>query len=292
MRLSGVFFRGGFAQLDRLPPVRPAVRAAALNRVDLEWLEWDGPGPPVVLLHGLQNTAWAWARVGELLSSSSRRVIAPSQRGHGGSGMGEGGFGLDETSADLAELLDHLELDRVNLAGHSWGGKVAFHFAGNHPGRVHTLTLADPVPPAGLNRLLVSSPGLVAGAYAPERRTFKDESEWRAGVRELLYLMTQDEVDLRLWRDKFRISQDGVYHPRLPDAAFDEIMERTLATDITNLTGRIGCPVLLMKPTFNVSFFPGELRSLKEGLKRLEEARVSGDHTFVHSNSLDTARCD
>ena len=289
MGVAGRLFSGGFGKLGAVPPVRPECTTVELGRVSLACLEWGGRGRPLVMLHGLQNTAWAWARVAQLLSDR-RRVIVPSQRGHGRSSAPESGYSLEETSDDLEALLGRLGIAQVDLAGHSWGGKGAFHFAATRPHMVATLTLADPVPPAGLNRIVLSFPSLVAAAYAPERRGFADEACWRAGAREILYLKTMDDVDLRLWRDKFKVLDNGAYEPRLPAGAFAEIMDRTLSTDISALSGGIECPSLLIRPTFSVSFLPGELRAMRREMRQLDEVRVSGDHTFVHSNPLDTAR--
>jgi pimeloyl-ACP methyl ester carboxylesterase len=44
---------------------------------------------------------------------------------------------------DLIEFIDDHNMDSVNLIGHSMGGKVAMHFALNHPEKVQSLTVLD-----------------------------------------------------------------------------------------------------------------------------------------------------
>ena len=44
---------------------------------------------------------------------------------------------------DLVELLDFLGIDRADIAGHSFGGRVAMAFAALHPERVRNLVVAD-----------------------------------------------------------------------------------------------------------------------------------------------------
>src|SRR5262249_10286306 len=71
------------------------------------------------------------------------RVIMLDLRGHGRSSMPPRGYSGDSIAADLRALLDHLDIERVHLVGHSFGGNAALHFACLFPERMATLTLAD-----------------------------------------------------------------------------------------------------------------------------------------------------
>ena len=44
---------------------------------------------------------------------------------------------------DLVGLLDYLELDRVSVVGHSWGGHVASNLAARHPDRINSIIMID-----------------------------------------------------------------------------------------------------------------------------------------------------
>ena len=97
-----------------------------------------GSGPPLVLLHGWPQHWWSWRMViGEL--SKHYRVICPDIRGMGWSEGAEGGFGWDDLSADLVDLLDALGLDRVRLVGHDWGSLIGYRTAIRHPERLESL---------------------------------------------------------------------------------------------------------------------------------------------------------
>lgn len=259
-----------------------------VGALELTGLRWDGPGPTLVLLHGLNNNAWSWAWVASQLCAQ-RSVVAINLRGHGGSTSPDRGYGLASTTGDVLGLLDAMGLERVDVAGHSWGGKVACHLAATAPERVRSLMLADPVPPQGLNGLLRLMPWAMTSVLRAERGPFACTSDWEHAGRSLLYLRRWDELDRRMWADSFERSPDGVVRHKLPDSGFEEILHQTLQQNIVPALGRITCRVLLMRPTLTVSFLPGETAGFR-ALPQLRKVRISGDHTFMHTNPIDTAR--
>jgi len=102
-----------------------------------------GSGPDVVLLHGFGATRRFWMPpiIGYL--ADRFHVIAYDLRGHGSSGMPPKGYTTATMAEDLAGLLDALSIERTNLVGHSFGGRVAAHFAALHPTRVARLAIVD-----------------------------------------------------------------------------------------------------------------------------------------------------
>jgi pimeloyl-ACP methyl ester carboxylesterase len=288
-RFAARLFGGGFGVPLHIP-VKPREVTCKLRIGDYPALIWDGPGdgPPVVLLHGLQNGAWIWARVGTLLEENFK-VVAPNLRGHGVDNAPVSGYSLETTTHDLLEIFDQLGVDKCHLVGHSWGGKVATHFTASHPQRVASLCLADPVPPRGLNSILQLFPGLISAAFAPERVAYGNYQELQQGSRQLVYLQNGDDVDRRVWEEKYRQAPDKAYIPRLPQSAFDELVGKTFAEDISALARTIACPVMLLKPLFTVSFLPGETAGLRRVVGGAGLKRIAGDHSFIHSNAIDTA---
>ena len=288
LRLASRAFGGRYGHVPtqaNLTPEQLVVHAAG---VDLRVLQWDGEGPPVLLLHGLNNNAWSWAWVAAQLAPS-RRVVAVSQRGHGGSSAPDRGYALRQTSEDLGALLDAMQIETCDLAGHSWGGKVATHFAAVTPQRVRSLILADPAPPRGLNRLISALPMLATASLRAERGPFPDRAAWEHAGHCVNYLQRWDDLDQTIWREGFERSEGGVFRHRLPESAFDELLNETLADDIEPLLPNIRAQVLLMRPTFTLSFVPGEWRRARRSLRGLREVRIAGDHTFIHTNPIDTA---
>ncbi|TXS54199.1 alpha/beta fold hydrolase [Streptomyces sp. t39] len=152
----------------------------------LSYLDFGGPGPVLVALHGHFSEGADFAPLAEKLGSAWR-VIALDQRGHGESDRA-GDYERSGYVGDVRAFLDHLGLTRVALLGHSLGGVNAYQFAARHPGRVTALvvedagavcdiglTFAKNLPPRVATR-----DGLVEalGAAAPYlERTFRERAE-------------------------------------------------------------------------------------------------------------------
>lgn len=104
----------------------------------------DASLPPVILVHGFQDHGQAYARVARLLAYRYR-LIAPDLRGHGQSEwVGNGGdYHFYDYFYDLLRLVDHLELDRFGMVGHSMGGGVATGVGAMIAQRVQRLVLLE-----------------------------------------------------------------------------------------------------------------------------------------------------
>lgn len=104
-----------------------------------------GVAPAVVMVHGLLlgNLATWYLGPGAILASR-RRVICYDLRGHGRSERPARGYAVTAMASDLLGLLDALELDTVDLVGHSYGALIALELSLRHPGRVRRRVLVEP----------------------------------------------------------------------------------------------------------------------------------------------------
>lgn len=95
--------------------------------------------PVVVLIHGLGLTraVWQWL----IPDLTKFRVLTYDLFGHGESAPPEGNPTLKDLSDQLANLLDHLNIDKAALVGFSLGGMVARRFAQDHPSRTTALAI-------------------------------------------------------------------------------------------------------------------------------------------------------
>jgi pimeloyl-ACP methyl ester carboxylesterase len=121
-------------------PAMPPVQYANPNGIRMAYYE-AGPKdlslPPVVLCHGWPELAYSWRHQLAQLSAAGLRVIAPDQRGYGLSDRPEPveAYDLEQLTADLAGLLDHLKVPKAIFAGHDWGGFVVWQMGMRHPSR-------------------------------------------------------------------------------------------------------------------------------------------------------------
>jgi pimeloyl-ACP methyl ester carboxylesterase len=102
----------------------------------------DGPGVPVLLLHGVPETSSCWRDLAPLLARE-RRVLAPDLPGLGGSTYG-GPYDVPSLVTQLLALLDaEVPEAAVDVVGHDWGGSLALALAGARPGLVRRLVVAN-----------------------------------------------------------------------------------------------------------------------------------------------------
>jgi non-heme chloroperoxidase len=97
-------------------------------------------GVPVVLLHGITDSWRSYEPVLPGLNEAFR-VIAVTLRGHGEASKPDAGYAIADFGADVAALLDALEISRAVIAGHSLGSVVAQQVAAIRPERVAGLVL-------------------------------------------------------------------------------------------------------------------------------------------------------
>lgn len=102
----------------------------------------EGPGTPVLLLHGVPETSSIWRDVAPALAEG-RRVLCPDLPGLGGSAY-SGPYDMPSVVGQVVALLDaQLPGQRVDVVGHDWGGVVAFALAGARPDLVRRLAVAN-----------------------------------------------------------------------------------------------------------------------------------------------------
>ena len=115
---------------------------------------------PILLLHGFPESHRTWRNQIEDLSRD-HFVIAPDQRGYAGSDKPEGveNYETDRIVADALALMDALEVRHFTLAGHDWGGAVAWTAALLHPFRVKRLVIVNAPHPYIFQKSLIDDDG-------------------------------------------------------------------------------------------------------------------------------------
>jgi len=135
-----------------------------------------GSGRPVVLVHGVTLQAEVWAPLFHLLSDRFR-VVAIDVRGHGRSAVGRAGVGRVAAAADLASVLEQLDLRGVVLAGHSMGGMIIGELCAHHPEVVAERVAALVLMNTAISRIV--PPRVVPAARLVRRRADERASAGR-----------------------------------------------------------------------------------------------------------------
>ncbi|WP_163526705.1 2-succinyl-6-hydroxy-2,4-cyclohexadiene-1-carboxylate synthase [Halobacillus ihumii] len=124
------------------------------------WIDDEGEGLPVLMLHGFTGSSRTFAKVRELLPGSIRSICI-DMPGHGYTGV-VGTLTVEQFAADVVEILEHLQLSAVDVLGYSMGGRAALSFAMLYPEWTNKLILES------------ASPGLADPDEQMARRT-KDQ---------------------------------------------------------------------------------------------------------------------
>jgi pimeloyl-ACP methyl ester carboxylesterase len=107
-----------------------------------------GAGKPLLLLHGWPQHWWVWRRVVPLLAPHARLLML-DLRGFGWSDAPRDGYDKQTMTEDVLAVADALDLERVSIVGHDWGGWIGFLTALSAPSRVERLMALSIPPPFG-----------------------------------------------------------------------------------------------------------------------------------------------
>ena len=122
-------------------------RYVETNGIRLHYLDHAGGGPTLVLAPGLTANAHSFGGLMRAGLGDVAHVLALDLRGRGESDAPPTGYAMEDHARDVIGLLDALELDRVVMGGHSFGGLLTYWLAANHPERVERCVVLDA--PAG-----------------------------------------------------------------------------------------------------------------------------------------------
>ena len=131
---------------------------ADLAEVRLHYVE-AGEGPLVVLLHGFPEFWFAWDAQIDALAAAGFRVVAPDMRGYNLSSrpVGIASYATPRLAADVRDLIRERGAERAMLAGHDWGGEVAWATAMSHREVVERLAILDSLHPNWMRKELRSA---------------------------------------------------------------------------------------------------------------------------------------
>lgn len=106
------------------------------------YYEEAGRGEPLILVSGLGGVGSYWRP--QVPAFSSRfRVITYDHRGTGSSDRLQRAFSIDQMTAELAELMDALKIERAHVVGWSTGGVIGQTLAIERPQRIARLVLCS-----------------------------------------------------------------------------------------------------------------------------------------------------
>lgn len=200
-------------------------------------VEEFGSGPPVVLLPGGAMTHRVWDHQAAALMWRYRS-IAVDHRGSGGSDRPPSGYSVDLLAADVAALLETLELEQAVLVGHGLGSHVALRLTATRPELVRALALAAAAP------WFVGDRGTRGGGFPVElwermqRGVARNRAQADLDLIDGAFFHESPGEALRLWL--FAMAAEW------PLPVFVQLAQTLGGVDHRNVLGMIEIPVLLL----------------------------------------------
>ena len=161
-------------------------------------------GELVLLLHGFPQTSRSWRHQLTALGDAGYKAVAFDQRGYS-PGARPDEVALYETShlvADVLAVADWLGGHTFHLAGHDWGGGIAWQVAGRYPQRLRTLTVLSTPHPLALTRAMRGEGGSDQASRSSYMELFRSEgsddqmlADDAAGLRNIYLLSGMAQAD-------------------------------------------------------------------------------------------------
>ncbi len=103
-----------------------------------------GTGEPLMLLHGFPDFWYGWKNVINDLKEDFTLII-PDLRGYNKSDkpLGVENYDIEILVSDVKKLCEFFKFKKINLAGHDWGGIIAWVFAEKHPDLLNNLIILN-----------------------------------------------------------------------------------------------------------------------------------------------------
>jgi pimeloyl-ACP methyl ester carboxylesterase len=192
-------------------------------QVQLNTVQLGNSDRPIVMLHGWGQNLQSFQPMGELLAYKDKVHIIDLP-GFGKSPPPPEAWDTTQYADRICQYLDDNGIDRADMIGHSFGGRVSIRLAHKYPNRVRSITLINS---AGLQR----------------QRTFKQSlrSQWVRNMRNTFKISPLYRNELLTWHSQKYGSRDY-----LNAGAMQGILVKTVSEDVTEIVKQIPAPVLLL----------------------------------------------
>jgi pimeloyl-ACP methyl ester carboxylesterase len=255
----------------------PIRQTLSKSDIQLSYLEWHQGQEPLLLLHGLADNALVWSSLGDYLAADYH-IVAPDMRGHGDSSKPEEDYSFASAIADLEALMDHLGWSSAHVVSHSWTGKLAAIWAKQHPERLRSMILIDPI-------FIWKMPGVFKLTFPLLYRVlpflksmgpFASYESAEQQAQQLSQYQGWTDLHQKVFQAGIEQKPDGSWGSKFTIAARDRIFEDVMR--VPGLTQPIYLPTLFVQPEKGVNRQDWQLKPYKTYLQNLNICQVPGNH--------------
>lgn len=220
----------------------------ATNGIHLAYYDYpaDTPyhGPVLLLMPGLTANRHAFDGLLTAGLAHHRRVLALDLRGRGMSDKPAGPYDLAAHAADVLGLIEALELERIVLGGHSFGGLLTLYMAARQPRRFERLLILD----AALAATTPETRDLIKPALSRLGRQYPNWETYIALMRQAPYFSgwQWDPAIESYYRADVERLPDGTVQQRSQPEHIGAAIDAVVAEDWRALLARVHDPALLI----------------------------------------------
>jgi pimeloyl-ACP methyl ester carboxylesterase len=241
-----------------------------------------GEGPPLILLHGFPDFWYGWKSVIPDLKKDFKLII-PDMRGYNLSDKPKGlrNYKTEVLIEDIKGLIEALSLGKVFLAGHDWGGAVAWAFAEKYPELIYKLAILNaPHMKIFAKQLRTNKEQQKASFYIfeflkpnGEQLAIKDDFKWLkwavfSGVKKNFTDFDKEQY-LKAWKQ--------------PGAVLSGVNYYKANVSYEDWSGKITVPTLVIHGMEDIAVLPTVLDGLSDYVNDLKVIRVdNSSHWVMH----------
>jgi len=274
------------AAMPLLPDLNVTDHTCQVGDITIHYVE-AGAGPLVVLLHGFPEFWYSWRNQIPTLAAAGFRVVAVDLRGYNESSRPSDAdaYVLSAIVKDIAGLLIQLGETPCVLAGHDWGGAVAWLTAMLHPELVSRLIILNMPHPV---------------AYLREMRR-SARQKWRAKYQLFFQLPWIAEWTMRRFRYamlRHTLARLGAFSPSEIERYVIAWSKPGALTGMSNyyraarkrkglrgLIRRIDIPTLMIWGDLDPVFTPETLRDFAEYVPDIRIEHIKDAGHFVQTDA-------
>lgn len=197
------------------------------NGIRINYLDWGGSGPVVILIHGLGDNPHLYDDFAPAFTDHFR-VIAYARRGEADT-EAKGPYDIVTLTEDLRGLMDALGIRKAHLVGFSMGGDEITAMAGMHPERVDRLVYLD----SAYDWSDSAEAALLKNIPVSIRSTDKDRAsldEYRKFIRAVWFPSVSDpRIFEGYMRDSMAIQANGTVRFKEDDNASEALVQTILS---------------------------------------------------------------
>jgi pimeloyl-ACP methyl ester carboxylesterase len=226
-----------------------------VNKIKLQVREYERQGEAIIFLHYGGSNLAMWQGVAPYFQDDYRLLMI-DLRGHGKSDCPQQGYHIDQMAADVAGVMEYLQIERIHVVGSSLGAEVGLSLAANYPDQVLSLVcegaLHSEYGPFGVHDMSEQEFRAMVTRMLAEIR--ERQADVYASVQELLAASQQEWEKYGWWNELIEAAEsygiretaEGLYTKSWRAWARDEYMSHYFDYRFEDYYRRVQCPVLML----------------------------------------------